>query len=118
MGVSSYDTSEKKVDTSADFAKSLATIATNLTRAMVEKPSLQNEKLRADIALTYANVKKTLAEAVKMEEEAFSLQIANKKAELLTDVQVLTNLLDVVHTPNTPKNRKHCSNAGGPSKRL
>jgi len=53
-----------------EVLKDITRIAADWTRAKVEKPTLENAKLRAQIASEFAEAKKRWAEASKAEAEA------------------------------------------------
>jgi len=63
--------------TGEDIAKDISEIALNWIKAKVEKPSLENEKLKSEIALNFANYKKTISESQKTNEERIGVQIDN-----------------------------------------
>lgn len=57
-----------------ELLQDITKIATDWARAKVEKPTLENAKLRAEIASEYAEAKRRWAEASKAEAEAERIQ--------------------------------------------
>jgi len=70
------------IDSTSSMLKDITAIATQWAKSKVEKPSLENEKIKAEIAQKFAETKKTLNEAEKTREETKSIQIDNKQKEL------------------------------------
>ena len=56
-------------DPYADAVRDIAALASNWARAKVERPSLENAKLRAEIVSEFAEAKRRLAEAEKLRSE-------------------------------------------------
>ena len=57
--------------------KDITSIAASWAQAKVEKPSFENEKLRAEIASEFAEAKRRYAEASKLEAETQKINAEN-----------------------------------------
>ncbi|MHA1703946.1 MAG: hypothetical protein ACTSWK_16960 [Promethearchaeota archaeon] len=85
---SSYLSEESKVATS-DIINDITKITSKWAKAKLDKPSLENERIKAEIAEKFASTKKLLAETEKTEEEINSLRIDNRHKELMYHVEEL-----------------------------
>lgn len=74
-------------------SKDIAQITLKWAQAKLEKPSLENEKLKAEIAAKFAETKKSIAETERTEEETRSLRIDNANKELSYLIDNLEKLL-------------------------
>ncbi len=77
---SSIDTDT--IDSTSNILKDISSIASQWAKAKVEKPSLENEKIKAEITEKFAQTKKILKETEKTDEEIKSLRIENQHKEL------------------------------------
>lgn len=80
------DLDAPETDAVVEVAQDLAKLATDWARAKLERPSLENQKLQAEIAVQFAEAKKTLAEARKLDAET-------RQIDANTQNQVLDGLL-------------------------
>lgn len=60
-----------------EYAKDIAQIGLSFFKAKAQKPTLENEKLVAEIAVKYAEAKKLLMETEKIELEKMEVAIRN-----------------------------------------
>ena len=84
-----------KVEGSAEALKDLSTLAANWARAKIERPSLENEKLKAEIASEFAEAKKRWAEAIKIEAETRQIDSSTNNQELVASLDNLERLLRI-----------------------
>lgn len=89
----STDIAPDTANASAEIMKDLSAIAAKWARAKVERPSLENEKLRAEIASEFAEAKRRHAEALKAEAEARKIDMETKTASLVGMLDLLERLL-------------------------
>ena len=85
--------SEGVTSSTTDVAKDILRIAGDWAKAKVERPSLENSKLRAEIASEFAEAKRRLAEARKAEAEAAKLEQELHGNRLNQDIENLERLL-------------------------
>ena len=85
--------SHNESDKTKETIRDISSIATQWTQAKLEKPTLENEDLKADIALKYAETEKILAEKIKIEEETISIRNSNNKAEMTNYLDVLERII-------------------------
>lgn len=97
------DTLTEKVQDLTDLnqtgANTVATAA-KWAEAKIEKPSLENEKLRAEITFKYAEAKTKLAEEQKIYEETFGLKIDNRMKQLTGMLDTLERTLEFMNKVN------------------
>lgn len=74
-------------DGAEDLAEDIAVLAASWAKAKLEKPSLENERLRAEIAHEYAQARQKTAEALKPVAEM-------RMIESQRDQQAITSALD------------------------
>jgi hypothetical protein len=84
-----------KIDGSAEALKDLSAIAANWARAKIEKPSLENEKLKAEIASEFAEAKRRWAEALKLEAETRKIEVETNNQGLIAALDNLERLLRI-----------------------
>lgn len=77
---------EGEDDPYAEAVRDIAALAANWARAKVEKPSLENAKLRAEIVSEFAEAKRRLAETEKLRSET-------RQAEMTLALDNLERLL-------------------------
>jgi len=87
------DVNPEAAKASASIMKDLTSIAGDWVKAKVERPSLENTKLRAEIASEYAEAKKRWAEALKAEAEAKKIISETQTQEVLAAMDNLERLL-------------------------
>ena len=80
---------------SAEALKDLTSLAANWARAKIERPSLENEKLRAEIASEFAEAKRRWAEAIKIEAETRQIESGTNNQELVASLDDLERLLRI-----------------------
>jgi len=66
----------------SDMAKDIASIASEWAKAKIERPSIENDNIKAETALKFAQAKKHLTEIRKIEEEIIGQRIENRNREL------------------------------------
>lgn len=81
------------VDASSSVMKDLAGLAMDWARAKVERPSLENDKLRAEIASEFAEAKKRWAEALKAQAEAQKIAQDSRNQQLVAALDNLERLI-------------------------
>ena len=86
---------QESVDASAEAFKDLSAIATNWARAKIERPSLENEKLKAEIASEFAEAKKRWAEALKLEAETRQIESSTNNQLLVAALDNLERLMRI-----------------------
>ena len=91
----STDAAPNTVEASAETMKDLTALAANWARARIERPSLENEKLKAEIATEFAEAKKRWAEAMKLEAETRQIDIDARNQELVSALDNLERLLNI-----------------------
>ncbi len=84
------------LDTTSSIVKDISTIATQWAKAKIEKPTLENEKIKAEIAEKFAQTKKVLKETEKTDEEIKSLRIENRHKELSYHLEELEKVFDLM----------------------
>lgn len=81
------------VESSASAMKDLSSLATDWAKAKIERPSLENSKLRAEIAKEFAEAKKNWAEAKKAEAETRKIISETQTQGLLAAMDNIEKLL-------------------------
>lgn len=76
------------ISSGADVAKNISTIATRWAKAKIERPSLENDSLKADIL-------KKLAEADKTRSEANQIDSEIKHKEVLVTLEAMERLIEI-----------------------
>jgi len=87
------DANPEVVESSASIMKDLTSLAGDWVKAKIERPTLENAKLRAEIASEFAEAKKRWAEASKAEAEARKIMSETQTQELLAAMDNLERLL-------------------------
>lgn len=83
------------VEASAEAMKDLTTLAANWAQAKIERPSLENDKLRAEIVSEFAEAKKKWAEAMKLEAETRQINADTRSQDLVSALDNLERLLRI-----------------------
>ena len=73
---------KETIDFTSSILKDISAITSVWAKAKMEKPSLENEKIKAEIAEKFAQTKKILKDTEKTDEEIKSLRIENRHKEL------------------------------------
>ena len=89
------DANPNTVQESADTMKDLTTLAASWARAKIERPSLENDKLKAEIASEFAEAKKRWAEAMKLEAETRQIDVEVCNQQLVSALDNLERLLKI-----------------------
>ena len=82
-------------ETTREVVKDISRIATEWARAKVERPTLENEKLRAEIASEFAEAKRRLAETLRIEAETRKIDAEARNIELVAWLDNLERLLRI-----------------------
>lgn len=89
----STEVEDEVIEDATDALKDLSSLATKWAKAKVERPSLENEKLRAEIASEFAEAKKRYAAALKLEAETRQIDDATRNARIIADLDNLERLM-------------------------
>jgi len=87
------------VESVREATQDVVRIAAEWVRAKVEKPTLENNQIRAEIAAKFAEAKRTLAEEGKLLAETRAIELENENKQLvwkLDNLERLLRLLSVV----------------------
>ncbi len=81
--------------TTGEVVEDISRIATEWARAKLERPTLENQRLRAEIACEFAEAKRRLAETLRIEAETRKIDAEAKNIELVALLDNLERLLRI-----------------------
>lgn len=94
----STDVNDVVAEHTADTLKDLSSLAAKWAQAKIERPSLENEKLKAEIASEFAEAKRRHAESLKLEAETRQIDDATRNARIVADLDNLERLMKLAST--------------------